>query len=82
MDRLLVEIGAARQEYHGGAFNRRHVDKILEKAELLAELLDEGSNAKKGFLEIAVNYRRIHFLLKARRQLTEYALHIDWKKLS
>ena len=47
------------------------MNKILEKAELLAEVLDEGSDAKKGFLEFAVSYSRIHFLLKAKRQLTE-----------
>ena len=71
LDRLLVQIGAARQQYHGGAFIGRHVDKVLENAEMLAEVLEDGSEAKLGFLEFAVIYRRIHFLLKARRQLNE-----------
>ena len=47
------------------------MDQILENAELLAEVLEEGSVEKLGFLEFAVIYRRVHFLLKARRQLTE-----------
>ena len=66
-----MQIGAARQQYHGGALIGRHVDKILENLEMLAEVLEDGSEAKLGFLEFAVIYRRVHFLLKARRQLTE-----------
>ena len=71
LDSLLVQIGATRQEYHGGAFIGRHVDKIFENAEMLSEVLEDGSEAKDGFLEFALTYRRIHFLLKAKRQLSE-----------
>ena len=71
LDRLLVEIGATRQEFHGGAFIGRHVDKIFASAERLADVLEAGSEAQLGFLEFAVTYRRIHFLIKAKRQLTE-----------
>ena len=34
-------------------------------------MLEEGSQAREGFVEFATTYRRIHFLSKAKRQLTE-----------
>ena len=53
------------------AFIGRHVDKIFENAEMLSQVLEEGSQAREGFVEFATTYRRIHFLSKAKRQLTE-----------
>ena len=55
-DRLLVQIGAARQQYHGGVLVGRPVDKVLENVETLAEVLEDGSEARLGFLEFAFIY--------------------------
>ena len=72
LDEVLERIGATRQQYHGGGtFIGRHVDKIFARAEELAEVLEEGSEERRGFLEFALLYRRVHFLAKARRQLEE-----------
>ena len=65
------DIGVHKCEYPSGAFVGNHCDKIVDNYEKLAVVLDDAPEVKEGFLEFGAIYKTIHFLMKAKRELTD-----------
>ena len=75
-DLLSHTIGVSRCEFPTLSYVGNHGDKIVDKHELLAPVLDELPEAKAGFLELAGTYKPVHFLMKAKRELKEAEINL------
>ena len=70
-DILTHVIGVSKCEFPTLSYVGNHGDKIVDKHELLAPVLDKLPEAKAGFLELAGTYKPVHFTMKKRGELTD-----------
>ena len=72
MQRILSDVVKVRKfEFHSGGYVGKHCDKIVDKYEVFAPLLDDFPEQKKLFLELGAAYKPVHFYMKRNGFLTE-----------
>ena len=65
-----------RSDYHSLCFVGNHCDKIVDKFEKITEVFSSEPDVKKKYDEFFEVYKKVHFLMKAKRFLTPEELDL------